>query len=294
MKKVLALVALAAFAGSAYAQLNPVPPKESPAITIKALVGSENETNWSATPGLGSYKFVSDATLGAPKPGTPDNAVGLNWAATSTGVSLHLSNLSKEGGTVRFIFLGESAGWLNDVGYSYSGIPTASDSYSLFNNIQAPGNPTFGDSADIGLGAGVSDKFDFWFNGVGEMGSYNPVPPTLYGGYYTPFHQTNSSPYNAPGNFMISDALSVTTWAMNDDLTAFIYRPVNTYLVSVEDWNLKAGSDKDYNDFMFAVQFFDKNGRPDNPVPEPSTYGLIGAAALVGLVAARRFMSKKA
>jgi hypothetical protein len=44
---------------------------------------------------------------------------------------------------------------------------------------------------------------------------------------------------------------------------------------------------------MFALQFFGPDGKPFTPVPEPATYGLIGAAALLGLVAARRFKSKK-
>lgn len=306
MKKVLAIVALAALVGSAHAQLStPLPPSSSTVgVNLHSLASSLNTgaTHWEALPGLASYKFTSDITLSVPKPGTPDNVLGLNWAPTSGAIAGHLASLNKEGGSVRFIFLGESAGWLNDVGFTFSGKAAGPDSYSLYNNIQALSgtpyvvNATFGDHFNIALGAGVANKFDFWFNGIGAEGLANP-PSQVAGGVYTAFHQENSIPYNAPGNFMMTtNALAVNTWLTTTD--GNFYGNVDTYLVSVEDWNLKPASglksDKDFNDFMFAVQFFDKNGRPDNPVPEPSTYGLIGAAALVGLVAARRFMGKKA
>jgi hypothetical protein len=64
-------------------------------------------------------------------------------------------------------------------------------------------------------------------------------------------------------------------------------------LLGIEDLAAQQGPDWDYNDIVLALQFFDKNGTPLTPVPESSTYGLIGAAGLLGLVLVRRFKSKK-
>jgi len=58
----------------------------------------------------------------------------------------------------------------------------------------------------------------------------------------------------------------------------------------LEDWRLDGGTDLDYSDSIIALQFYTLSGAPfpDGAVPEPSTYGLIGAGALLGLVALRR------
>jgi hypothetical protein len=47
--------------------------------------------------------------------------------------------------------------------------------------------------------------------------------------------------------------------------------------------------DADYTDFIIGFQFLP----PQTPVPEPSTYGLMGAAALLGLMGYRRFKAAK-
>jgi len=68
---------------------------------------------------------------------------------------------------------------------------------------------------------------------------------------------------------------------------------VSTYIVGLEDWRLDRQSDADYSDTILALQFFTDSGAPITPpVPEPSTYGLIGAVALLGLVAVRKYTRK--
>jgi len=293
MKKVIAIAAFSALAGSAFAQLSTIPPSSTlDGILVQHEGANAGATHWDATPGLASYKFASDDNLGIPKPGSPDNVLGLNWSASITpAISLALAQINATGGFVRVIFTGESALWLNDFGYSYNGIPSSASSFTLFKDVQAlaPGaNIAFGDNAVIGLTAGQASTFDLWLNGVGDKPA--PTPPTSNGGVYTVFHPSNSSPYVSPGNVMFAQSpLSVNTLKL--DGTG--YENVNTYLVSAEDFRLDRGSDKDYNDFMFGLQFYDSKGNPFTPVPEPSTYGMIGGVALLGLIARRRFKAKK-
>jgi len=284
MKTVLAIAAAASLAVSAYAQLSPVPGTEG-------LTLNPGQAPWAGSE-LGDYYFATDNNLGTPNMHSPDNVDGISWQhTTNTDVTNALSSLSSNGGgTIRSIFVGESAGWKNNFGYSYDGNPSsATNSFSLFNNIQAPGNPANGTYADIVLTAAQASTFDFWLDAVGNQ------PGGAFGGVYTAINQTNSSPYIAPGNVLwASSPIQVPTFVQSLNGGLGGWENVSTYLVGFEDWRLDSNQvDKDYNDFVFAIQLFDKDGTPFTPVPEPSTYGLIGAAALLGLVARRRFASKK-
>jgi len=284
MKTVLAIAAAATIAVSAYAQLSPVPPTEG-------LIIHPGQAPWASSE-LGDYYFGTDNNLGTPNMHSPDNVDGLSWQhAPNSAVLADLAAINVTGGTLQTIFVGESAGWRNNFGYAYDGNAWGSNSFTLFKDVQAySGKPPVtihsGDYADIALSAGQASKFDFWLDGVG-------TPEHQYGGVYDAIHQSNSSPYILPGNVLwASSAIQVPTWvaSLNGGLGG--YENVNTYLVGFEDWNLKS-ADKDYNDFVFAIQIFNKDGTPFTPVPEASTYGIMGAAALLGLVARRRFASKK-
>ncbi len=282
MKTVLAIAVAASVAASAYAQLSPVPPTEG-------LIINSQQSGWAASQ-LGDYYFATDNNLGTPNMHSPDNVDGLSWSnSVNSNVVADLASINTTGGTIQTIFVGESAGWKNNFGYSYDGNPSSVQSFSLFNNIQAPGNPANGTYTDIVLNAGQASTFDFWLDAVGNQ------PGGEFGGVYTPIHETNSTPYIAPGNVVwATSAIEVPTWVQSLNNGAGGTEDVATYLVGFEDWRLDSNQvDKDYNDFVFAIQLFDQNGTPFTPVPEPSTYGLIGAAALLGLVARRRFASKK-
>lgn len=300
MKKVIAIAALTLLAGSAYAQLNPIPSPSDPndGVTIQYDVNATG-AYWDNASSLGAYKFDSTANLPDPNTGSPDNRLGLHWASSvGAGMNSILTALNLEGGSVRMIYLGKSAGWLNDLGYTYTGDPTdLANSYSVWRDIPV-GDPVpalFGQYVNIGLAAGGASTFDIWLNAANSYESSNPSNPTPYGGYYLGLHQDQSVPYNPPGNARLTqEALMVNTY-LNFDLTDPSMTGdylVSTYLLSFEDWRLDRGADQDYNDNMIALQFFRPDGTPFTPVPEPSTYGLIGGLALLGLVLRRRFSKK--
>jgi hypothetical protein len=56
-------------------------------------------------------------------------------------------------------------------------------------------------------------------------------------------------------------------------------------VIAIEDWR---NFDADFTDMFFAIEIGTRFGEPQFPVPEPSTYGLIGAMLLLVLVAVRR------
>lgn len=295
MKTVSAFTALAMMAGStAFAQLSTLPPPSSDiGITVTPMnsPGADNSgvTHWEAPVGLMQYAVAGNGTQG-PSPGNPD-IYGRNWGTTaSAGVWSALNQIDAEGGTVRAIFTGETAGWLNDFGFTYDGTPTnvGAESYTIFQDVQAAGasNVAFGDYVDIALGQGEAANFDFWLNGSDSMNASNPYP-TDDGGVYTALRPENSSPFIGSGNVRwLVSPLMVNTWVESTSS----YQDVATWLVSFEDWRLDDPYDTDFSDFFFAIQLYDREGNPfgNNPVPEPSTYGLMGAAALLGLVAWRR------
>ena len=294
MNKVSALTALAALAGSnLFAQLNSLPPSsDMDGVMLQDMGANSGATRWEDPSGLYAYRSASDGTAG-PTPGTPDSVLGLNWGAMAPGaVWSAMSEINADGGTVRGIFTGETAGWYNDFGYTYTGSPAApgSDSYTVLSDIQAvsPNNVQFGQYVDIALFAGEAETFDFWLNATDSFTpGPNPGTPTANGGLYTAFRPENSEPYIGSGNVRwTQEPIMVSTW-INATLG---YQDVATYLVSFEDWRLDDPYDTDYSDFLFAIQLFDSEGNPfgNNPVPEPSTYGLMGAAALLGMVAWRR------
>lgn len=134
------------------------------------------------------------------------------------------------------------------------------------------------------LAIGDQAKVDFFLSVENFFGS-----PNLYSSG-TPI--TNP---NFPANPVYDYTQELLNPAMIIDPAAPLDNPSAAYsLLADHGWEVWGFEDRvevrqgelDYNDFMFAVKIV--------PVPEPSTYGLIGAAALIGLIAQRRFKMKKA
>lgn len=279
VKSVFALLAL--INASAFAQLSSLPPPSAiDGTPVKGIGVNSGPTHWEDPATLGAFRLASDATVPLPS--------RLTWANTApVGITNALQTIHTQAGTIRAIFTGETAGWLNDFGYSRAGGPTSStDSFTVFSNIQAvaPATVAFGDHVDVLMLPGEALTFDFWLNATGSFTPANPSP-TTNGGVYTVFNQTNSSPYIAPGNVRFAQSPLMVNTLVNGQ-----YVDVATYMVAIEDWRLDRQSDTDYSDLIFGIQFFPFFSPPggSTPVPEPSTYGLMGVFALFTLTYWRR------
>jgi hypothetical protein len=206
------------------------------------------------------------------------------------------------GGSVKVIFLGETAGNLNDFGYvkfpNVGGITdTANLSYlatDIENAYTGGGNISSGQEAYVHYNAGETVDF-FLYN------SGNPFADQGLGAWFV-LGQGGLEAYlhnqAIPGyqHYRWTTQSVWTKYAQSDGTIVDGF--VDTLLVSFEDFtfaqtnpndaNPIAIPGADYSDFIFAFQFL-----PSQAVPEPSTYGLMGAAALLGLVGYRRFKASK-
>ena len=269
-KYTLAAAAALALATVASAQITP--PFPSGINTFAAPFYGSNVAQYQAD--LGDLYFDSDATV-------PSSIQ--TWNAGPVNVSAALGGTSPWrpiGGSVKVIFLGETAGWRNDFGYTPSNlpgtyVPLATD---IENNFTTPGgNVQSGWETVVNYAPATS--LDFFLNSGGDVGQ---------GGLFYAFGGANQ--------FSGADATVHTRWSTRMVTTTYfngtsvVTEDINTLLVGFED--VRAGNqyyDADFNDFVVGFQFLPTQ----TPVPEPSTYGLMGAAALVGIVGYRRFKQKK-
>lgn len=241
-------------------------------------------TNW-----FGDFKVASDKTFpGEPSPINLTPPAGITTDRLWTGwypntAPSGVITGSKYINSVEIVFLGETAGWWDDLGYTLNGTD-----HLLADGVQAFGgspNRAFGDYAYFKLDEG--ETLDFFVTGSGVYTQDGVVTVGPYGGKYSVFSNGANSywgtlvPLTSVRNTLTQDFTS-PAWSVFgvEDIS-----PVaeDGTVAIPPNWKEKA----DYNDFLFAVRYgWDI---PQGPVPEPSTYGLIGAAALLGLIAYRRF-----
>jgi hypothetical protein len=256
-------------------------------VVSKALGVNSGANRWESQTTLYAYAFSGDDYQNPLHPGSSDQELGLTWNyAVPSSLSAERQRINTTGGTVRAIFVGETAGWLDDFGYTYSGRPSGPKAFTAWQQIQSYGaasNIKFGDYFDVTLAPGQMATFDFWFNATGVSGA-SPTSLIEQGGVYMAFNPSqNSSPTSQ--YLWAGSSIPVNTWIPSLSSAA----PVATYLAGVEDWRIDRGSDRDYNDFVFALQFYNPDGSPLTVVPEPGTWAAIAGALALGFVLVRRF-----
>ena len=247
---------------------------------------------WASSASLGAYQISGDDYQKPLHPGSADQELGLTWSYTPpVSLSSARYSINASGGTVRVVFVGETAGWLNDFGYTYSGVPSGPKSFTTWEQIQSFGpapNIKFGDYFDVNLAPGQMGSFDFWFSATGVFGP-RPTSLTDLGGVYTAFNSSASSSAT-PQYLWSAGSIGVNTWIPSMSAAA----PVDTYLAAIEDWRIDRGSDRDYNDFLFALQFYNSDGTPFSAVPEPGTWAAIAGVLAFGFVMVRRLGFRQA
>lgn len=249
-------------------------------------------TNWFAP----QYKVASDANyIGAPYPrwGIPTAAAmsnsnrawsgwSPNFGGSALGGPMGGAGSGQFATKVEFVFLGETAGWWDDIGYRRNGVD-----YLLADGVQTAGasfNRSFGDYAEMTLNAG--ETLDFFITGSGIKKQDGVITTGSRSGKFFVFDETANSPVSASMQSyygVLQPLSSVRSVNPLTNLTAEGFT-----VLGFEDIRLNAGADRDYNDLLFAIR--SASVSPCClPVPEPSAYGLIGAVALGALIARRRF-----
>lgn len=180
------------------------------------------------------------------------------------------------GDRVRVTYLGKTAGWINDFGFNIGGANAYGAGAGTFWAGITNTSPGFG-SYFSGVWTGAPTIIDFWLNSGGPLA---PVVPAL-GGTYSIFFPGTSIPSNSglPGFDYSARGRVFTVYDNGLDAARTIL------VIAIEDWR---SFDADFTDMFFAIEIYDRDGNPQFPVPEPSTYGLIGAMLLLGLVVVRR------
>ena len=257
------------------------------ALAALGLVASSNAQLWDGNPLPAAFPVPSSVDAYFADGGLLsefDTDIGIEFSLQESGTKpagingangwVDASNFAvilEDGDRVTITYLGKTAGWKNDFGLNIGGTNAyGAGARTLWSSIE-DGAPPVGDQYNFTLGSGGPITLDFWLNS-----DYAPN-----GGTYSIFYPGTSVPsnsglpdfdYSALGKiFNVHDSISDTNRTI--------------LVIAIEDWR---DFDRDFTDMFFAIEIYDRDGTPQFPVPEPSTYGLIGAMLLLGLVVVRR------
>lgn len=249
-------------------------------------------TNW-----FSPFAVASDATYtGVPYPRTniPDtNAIDnvnrdwSGWAANWTPGLYGPIVFGSYGHPdfVEIVFLGETAAWWNDWGYTLNGVD-----HLFVDGIQSSGpapNVQFGDYALLHLEGG--DTLDFFVTGSGIRQVDGAITIGPEGGRYHVFGHSLDvpAPFSHQSYFGM---LRPLTSVRGPEFLGAEDGSIPFTVMAFEDQSV--GGDGDYNDLVFAFRYWQ-----DIPccggVPEMATHGPAAGALLLGLIAWRLVRGKR-
>src|ERR1035437_3851436 len=138
MKTFITLAALAVFAGTGYGQMATLPPASTTdGVLINPIGVNAGTTHWDSTSSLGSFKVDSTTKGTASITTVAYNPLGLAFGTSMpSALQANLNTLNANGGTLRTIFLADSATWNDSLGYSYSGAFAGPQSFTALAKMQ--------------------------------------------------------------------------------------------------------------------------------------------------------------
>ncbi|HUG11977.1 MAG TPA: PEP-CTERM sorting domain-containing protein [Opitutaceae bacterium] len=270
MKRLLLICALASLPFASNAQLwngDPLPP----AWTGTYVIDPYFVPTGPGAAGLSEFDMDSGFDFSLLEGGT--KPIGITEAngwfnAANFAVELRSVLDVAEPDFAKVTFLGKTAAWSNDFGINLGGSNVSGDgAYTIWEGITNTSLSLGSQIEYIHMGESAL-PIDFWLNSDAAAN----------GGTYSMFFPGTSDPSNT-GLPLFDYSARGRIFSVNDSLSGM---DRTILVIAIEDWR---EFDRDFTDWFFAIEL-----SPLQPpaVPEPSTYGLIGAMVLLGFAAIRR------